>query len=291
MVVLFCIIGIVTLFSIYEFFSSRNWQQVTSSSRNDIVFEKRNKEYGAYAMRRDYNKHIVAILFFLTAGLGMSYGAFRLTRINASEIKEEYKPDGTIIPFEIPIDEIIEIPEDKVEVQKESQPTFEFEEPEVTDNPEQNPDPVIIPDNNTTASSETNLGYEGFPTDPSIGKETLIIDTKPDVNEIVDGFKLDEQAEFPGGVIERMKFLGGNIKYPEIAVSNEIEGPCYLQFVVSNTGDISSVRVIRGVKECPECDKEAMRVVKAMPRWKPGKINGKAVNSIFNLKVNFELNH
>ena len=242
-------------------------------------------------MRRDYNKHIVAILFFLTAGLGMSYGAFRLTRINASEIKEEYKPDGTIIPFEIPIDEIIEIPEDKVEVQKESQPTFEFEEPEVTDNPEQNPDPVIIPDNNTTASSETNLGYEGFPTDPSIGKETLIIDTKPDVNEIVDGFKLDEQAEFPGGVIERMKFLGGNIKYPEIAVSNEIQGPCYLQFVVSNTGDISSVRVIRGVKECPECDKEAMRVVKAMPRWKPGKINGKAVNSIFNLKVNFELNH
>lgn len=291
MVVLFCIIGIVTLFSIYEFFSSRNWQQVTSSTRNDVVFEKRNKEYGAYAMRRDYNKHLVAILFLLTAGLGMSYGAFRLTRINASEIKKDYLPDCRLIAVDIPINEKIEIPVEKIEVQKASQATFEFEEPEVTDNPEQNPDPVIIPDGNTTASSETNSGEEGFPTDPSIGTETVITDTKPDENEIVEGFKLDEQAQFPGGVPERMKFLGGNIKYPEIAVINELEGPCYLQFVVSNTGDISSVKVIRGVKECPECDKEAMRVVKAMPRWKPGKINGKAVNSIFNLKVNFELNH
>jgi protein TonB len=291
MVVLFCIIGIVTLFSMYEFFSSRNWQQVTSSTRNDVVFEKRNKEYGAYAMRRDYNKHLVAILFFLTAGLGMSYGAFRLTRIKASEIKKEYMNDWRLITVDIPINEKIEIPVDKIEMQKASQATFEFVEPEVTDNPEQNSDPVIIPDGNTTASSETNLGEEGFPTDPNIGTETVIIDTKPDVNEIVEGFKLDEQAEFPGGVTERMKFLGGNIKYPEIAVSNELEGPCYLQFVVSNTGDISSVKVIRGVKECPECDKEAMRVVKSMPRWKPGKINGKAVNSIFNLKVNFELNH
>jgi protein TonB len=273
----------------YEFFSSRNWQQVTSSTRNDVVFEKRNKEYGAYAMRRDYNKHLIAILFFLTAGLGMSYGAFRLTRINASEIKKEYMPDCRLISVHIPINEKIEIPIEKIEVQKASQASFEFEEPEVTDNPEQNPDPVIIPDGNTTASSETNSGEDGFPTDPSIGTATVIIDTKPDENEIVEGFKLDEQAEFPGGVPERMKFLGGNIKYPEIAAINELEGPCYLQFVVSNTGDISSVKVIRGVKECPECDKEAMRVVKAMPRWKPGKINGKAVNSIFNLKVNFEL--
>ena len=242
-------------------------------------------------MRRDYNKHLVAILFLLTAGLGMSYGAFRLTRINASEIKKDYLPDCRLIAVDIPINEKIEIPVEKIEVQKASQATFEFEEPEVTDNPEQNPDPVIIPDGNTTASSETNSGEDGFPIDPSIGTETVITDTKPDENEIVEGFKLDEQAQFPGGVPERMKFLGGNIKYPEIAVINELEGPCYLQFVVSNTGDISSVKVIRGVKECPECDKEAMRVVKAMPRWKPGKINGKAVNSIFNLKVNFELNH
>jgi protein TonB len=219
----------------YEFFSSRNWQQVTSSTRNDVVFEKRNKEYGAYAMRRDYNKHLVAILFFLTAGLGMSYGAFRLTRIKASEIKKEYMNDWRLITVDIPINEKIEIPVDKIEMQKASQATFEFVEPEVTDNPEQNSDPVIIPDGNTTASSETNLGEEGFPTDPNIGTETVIIDTKPDVNEIVEGFKLDEQAEFPGGVTERMKFLGGNIKYPEIAVSNELEGPCYLQFVVSNT--------------------------------------------------------
>ena len=289
MVVLFCTIGIVTLFSMYEFFSSRNWQQVTSSTRNDVVFEKRNKEYGAYAMRRDYNKHLVAILFFLTAGLGMSYGAFRLTRINASEIREEYKPDGTIIPFEIPKDEIVEMPEEKIEVQKASQPTFEFVEPEVTDNPEQNPDPVIIPDGNTTASSETNPGGDGFPTDPGIGTiDPNIKIVEPD-NSIYSQLDIDELAEFPGGFIERMKFLQTKIKYPEGPAEEGIEGACHLQFIVSKSGEISSVKVMRGVIDCPECDAEALRVIKSMPRWKPGKRNGDPVNSVFNLKVNFEL--
>jgi protein TonB len=69
-----------------------------------------------------------------------------------------------------------------------------------------------------------------------------------------------------------------------------IEANCYLKFVVSENGYISNVTVIRGVQDCPECDAEAIRVIKSMPNWKPGKINGKAVASKFTLPVQYKLN-
>lgn len=289
MVVLFSIIGIVMFFSMYEYFTSRNWQQVTSNSRNEVVFEKRNKEYGAYVMRRDYNKQLVAILFFLVAGFGVSYGAFRFSISEGTSAKEEFKESYEFIPFVAPKDEVLEIPETKVETQKASQPTFEFEEPEVTDDPVQNPDPIIIPDGEIIASTQTSEGETGFETDPGIGTDITKTTNITETNQIFSTLEIDELAEFPGGFTERMRFLQSKTKYPEGPASDGIEGPCYLQFVVSKSGEISSVKIIRGVSDCPECDAEAVRVVKSMPRWKPGKRNGEPVNSIFNLKINFEL--
>ena len=86
------------------------------------------------------------------------------------------------------------------------------------------------------------------------------------------------------------RYLAENIKYPQTAVEMGLEGKCYLQFVVSENGYISNVRVKKGVTDCPECDQEAIRVVKSMPKWTPGKVNGKAVNSTFSLPVSFKLN-
>jgi len=100
---------------------------------------------------------------------------------------------------------------------------------------------------------------------------------------------LDEPAEFPGGNGALNTFLKENLKYPETASAKEIEGKCYIRFVIDAEGTISDVKVMRGVVDCPECDEEAMRVVKMMPKWKPGKSKGKAVKSYYNLPVKFKL--
>ncbi len=100
---------------------------------------------------------------------------------------------------------------------------------------------------------------------------------------------VDEQAEFPGGKEALMEYLKKNLKYPESAKENGLEGKCYLQFIVSEHGYTSNVKIRKGVTDCPECDQEAIRLVKGMPKWKPGKINGKSVNSIYTLPIVFKL--
>ena len=94
-------------------------------------------------------------------------------------------------------------------------------------------------------------------------------------------------AQFPGGDFELMIFINDNIQFPKTVAEKNINDKCVVRFMVTTEGELKNIEVIKNVPECPECDNEAMRVVKSMPRWKPGKINGKAVNSIFNLKVNF----
>lgn len=100
---------------------------------------------------------------------------------------------------------------------------------------------------------------------------------------------VDEPADFPGGITALKSYLQNAIVYPESAKKAKIEGKTYLRFVVSKHGNISNVSVMRGVADCPECDKEAMRVVKSMPKWTPAKIGGRAVHSWYSLPVKFEL--
>lgn len=101
---------------------------------------------------------------------------------------------------------------------------------------------------------------------------------------------VDEPASFLGGRVALIKYIADNLKYPTVAEDAGLEGKCYLQFVVSMNGYISNVKIKRGVPDCPECDIEAVRMVKAMPKWIPGKVSGKAVNSTFILPVTFKLN-
>ena len=78
--------------------------------------------------------------------------------------------------------------------------------------------------------------------------------------------------------------------YPQIAVKKKLEGKCYLRYVISEKGDVTSVKVTKGVPSCPECDQEAVRLIKKMPKWKPCKNNGVAVNCYFNTVISFQLN-
>ena len=98
---------------------------------------------------------------------------------------------------------------------------------------------------------------------------------------------VEQQPEFPGGTSALMKFLGDNIKYPVIAQENGIQGRVITNFVVERDGSISDVQVVRG--QDPSLDREAVRVIKTMPRWKPGQQRGKPVRVRFTLPVVFRL--
>ena len=99
----------------------------------------------------------------------------------------------------------------------------------------------------------------------------------------------DESPEFPGGVVKMMEYVKANIKYPQSVLDSKISGKCNLKFAVNPDGSTSDVTILEGVANCPECDAEATRVILSMPKWKPGKIAGKAVALYYNLSVKFPL--
>jgi TonB family protein len=96
--------------------------------------------------------------------------------------------------------------------------------------------------------------------------------------------------EFPGGMEAMKKYLGDNVKYPQMEMENGIEGKVYLRFVVDELGKLSDIKVLRGVNGGPGCDKEARRVVQAMPDWKPAMNKGKACKVYMTIPVVFRLN-
>lgn len=98
---------------------------------------------------------------------------------------------------------------------------------------------------------------------------------------------VEDQPGYPGGDAARIKYLQENIKYPEIAKESGVQGTVYVTFVVEKDGKITSVKILRGIGG--GCDEEAVRVIKRMPRWKPGKQRGRSVRVQFNMPVRFVL--
>ena len=99
---------------------------------------------------------------------------------------------------------------------------------------------------------------------------------------------VDEKPVFPGGEMAMMEFIGANIHYPDKAIKDGKQGTVVCQFVVNSKGKISDVKIMRSVS--PEMDAEAVRVIKSMPTWTPGKQDGKAVNTAYTLPIRFRLN-
>ena len=98
---------------------------------------------------------------------------------------------------------------------------------------------------------------------------------------------VEEMPEFPGGMNELLKYLAKSIKYPVIAQENGIQGRVICAFVVNRDGSIVDAEVLRGVD--PSLDKEALRVIMSMPKWKPGKQRGKPVRVKYTVPVTFRL--
>ncbi|NMD00437.1 MAG: energy transducer TonB [Bacteroidales bacterium] len=105
--------------------------------------------------------------------------------------------------------------------------------------------------------------------------------------EIVNFYVIEEKPEFPGGEAAMFQWIAKNVKYPEIAKENGVQGKVFVQFVIGKEGKVTDVQVVRGVD--PSLDKEAVRIIQSMPAWKPGKQRGKPVKVSFQLPINFKL--
>lgn len=98
---------------------------------------------------------------------------------------------------------------------------------------------------------------------------------------------VEQLPEFPGGIVQFMKWLTRNLRYPPIAQSQRMQGKVVVSFIINKDGSIASPTIVQSVD--PVLDREALRVVKMMPRWKPGLQNGKPCRTMFAIPVNFQL--
>ena len=285
MEVIIAIIVLVAGITLYDYFSARTWQQVTSDIRNDIVFDGRNREYGAYVLRTEYDKRLMLIMFSLLAVIGLSYGTY----IVIKNLPEEKLPPPPVDTSQFtvqapPVEEDVPPPPPE-EPPPPMEKTVAFTPPVVVDIPVEDQIPIQEDMDDTKASTEPNeTDNVSFDFQPETNEVKEVEEKEPEIYTYVD-----EDPEFPGGYAAMMAFIQKNFNYPQVAIENNIQGKCYVKFVVRGDGGVSGVQVERGIAGCPECDKEAVRVVKMMPGWKAGKVNGKSVSTLYRLPINFAL--
>jgi periplasmic protein TonB len=129
--------------------------------------------------------------------------------------------------------------------------------------------------------------YEVEDVEADMETEIEIVEVEEEEEEEPIFFIVEEMPEFPGGELALRKFIAQNVKYPAIARENDIQGKVYVRFCVTSKGTVEKVSVARGVD--PLLDEEAVRVVKQLPKWKPGRQRGKPVNVWYTVPINFQL--
>lgn len=269
--------------------------QLNSTDWCDIVFTGKNKSYGAYALRQSSSKrHILAFLVVLIfVGVVAGLPSF----LNAVNPPKEYVQNVTDIYTIGKLD-------DPVQEEPIVEPSTTPPPPPVIDSQKFTP-PAITSDDMVEESRELLSQEELNLNRVQISIETVnngntegvdIAEIRREQRQIInqppqEPNKVHEHVEvmpqFPGGNVELMRYLSANIKYPTIAAENGIQGRVVLKFVVSKDGSISNIQIVRSLD--PSCDKEAIRVVKGMPKWIPGMQNGHPVAVYFTLPVLFKL--
>ena len=140
-------------------------------------------------------------------------------------------------------------------------------------------------------SNDTEIDDELEIDDSEIDEDDVIeikpVETEKPAETAQVFFVVEDMPEFPGGQLALRKYIAKNLKYPVIAQENGIQGKVYVQFVVSKTGAVTQAKVIRGVD--PSLDKEALRVVNTLPKWKPGMQRGKSVAVSYTVPITFVL--
>ena len=269
---------------------SRDW--------TEMVFEGRNKEYGAYRLRKNAGKrNLYSLITIFIAALAI-WGGISLVKFVESRTKSVAQTS---------VAELSALNQPKKKAKVKQQKKVKLEQPEkVVERVKSSVKftaPVIKKDDEVKPEDELKTQDELMSTKTAIGAldvkgnddangEVLKIkeavaqpEPKPEVEKVFD--VVEQMPSFPGGPSALMEWLSNNVKYPVVAQENGVQGRVVVSFVVERDGSITDVKVVRGVD--PSLDREASRVVRAMPRWIPGKQNGSAVRVKYNVPVAFRL--
>jgi protein TonB len=285
MEVLYVIVALVTGFSLLDYFTARKWQQVTSNTRNEVVFAHRNKAYGAYVLRSSYNKRMVMIMAGLVLFAGLSFGISELIKRLPKEEIDLPKDNSKNITLQPPKDDVVPLVPPPPPPPKLEQMTA-FLPPVIEDDVVTDVLPTQAELENTKAGDQDQDGTdEGWdmPTDEPNGGPAL-------TQEVVEPIEtwVEVEAEFKGGYDKLNEFINDNIRPPAEAADLGVNGRVIVRFVVEKDGTISNAVVEAKLDECPACDKEALRVVTKMPKWKAASNAGREVRTYVRLPIKFE---
>ena len=252
-------------------------------SMNDLVFENRNKAYGAYTIRQAYADNVQKALIFVLAALA---AALIVTLFFHGEpMLVDTKPNTGIV--------LNDFPPLKLTPQKRtpSAPVRRAHS-NVAPTVSTRPDPEEIKEQQTDATSGTAdgplVGEE--PTDPgAIETKTEVVTTAPAETHSDPLTWVKAMPQFDGGPEALARYMRKNLKYPAIARRMTVEGAVFVSFVVNTDGRVIDVKVIKGIMK--ECDEEAVRVVQNMPPWIAGHQDNTPVMVRMVLPIRFQLSH
>ena len=261
---------------------------------DDIIFQARNKAYGAFDLRQQYRPT-------LNRALGLGVGLF-LLGLSLPALHEWFWPKQSFVDQQSM---------KEVTLTKLAEPPAELPVPlppvELAPavNTVRNLPPVVMPESdvvdealpptteqlqNATSGTQTADGTGDVEviappeaTTPTVIEKAIEIESQTEASFLV----VEQQPEYPGGMGAMRDFLSKSLNYPRSAASAGVSGKVFVSFVVNSDGSLTDVQVLKGIGF--GCDEEAVRVMQKMPRWKPGKQSGRAVRVKYNLPISFTL--
>lgn len=269
--------------------------KILSADALDIIFDGRNKEYGAYELRKTYNKRLtLAVLgmlaFILLAAVGSLIAnnigkkdkaqEMVVQDVQLEEVKKQEQPE----PPPPPPPPQPEPP--KVEMTKFTPPKIVKDE-EVKED-EKPPEVEKLEETKIGTINQEGLKDEGIVAPPASDEGKGVVEAPKKVEEDWDKTftKVEIESDYPGGMSAWQRYLNKNLRYPTEAQDNEIQGNVVVQFIVDKEGNVSEVEAISGPKELRE---EAVRVIKKSGKWTPAVQNGRQVKSYKKQPIVFRL--
>ena len=246
---------------------------------DEIVFEKRNKNYGAYVLRRNYRGNVIISILMAVAIMSalVIIPFLNAKAMNTENNRSEEMVVITVTTIDEPVEKVAPPPEAPKPPSDVEPP--KYVPPVVVDSVKPEEDQFITADEAEKVVLNTEVIDIPVEIAPEVSTE------EP---EEVPFVKVEEMPEFPGGLPALMKYVGEHLVYPEIPMENNIQGKVIVKFCVTAKGGVSQITILKGVD--PELDKEAERVVGTLPTFKPGKQGGKPVPVWFMLPIVFKLN-
>lgn len=287
---------------------------LTSKDWRDLIFQGKNKEFGAYQLRKDSEKrHTLAVIFTIIGliivvliVIGYSKWSDYQAEKAAAELLAERERMSQIEMAQEP-EEVTEEPEEQKfeqpelpEVKEDVLATVQVTQIAIVDEVKKENEVKDVQDLKEEKTNFGTVNQEGQDDADRFEavKEQVVVKPEPVVEKVEEKpvekpkpeeifTAVEQPPTFPGGEAAMMKWLSNNLRYPDAAQQNGISGRVIVSFVVEKDGSISQASVAKGVDK--DLDAEAIRVVKKMPKWQPGKNNGQAVRTKFTLPVVFKL--